>query len=162
MKENITRSQRELEVKTSKLLEARENASNQVALDWSFESDWLRKWREFSGPITKRSKAKTKQSRITLDIHLKITLNNPQEKPILSIWTPWIFYLVSVWDWSKGTCPCRDLQMLDFSAQKPAEVVNLEVPWAEGSSQVKSNDGMKLATEFLNLKGQIQQSSTYK
>ena len=42
--------------------------------------------------------------------------------------------------------------MLDFSAQKPAEVVNLEVPWAEGSSQVKSNDGMKLATEFLNLK----------
>ena len=33
MKENITRSQRELEVKTSKLLEARENASNQVALD---------------------------------------------------------------------------------------------------------------------------------
>ena len=52
--------------------------------------------------------------------------------------------------------------MQDFSAQKLAEVVNLEVPWAEGSSQVKSNDGMKLATEFLNLKEQIQQSSTYK
>ena len=42
--------------------------------------------------------------------------------------------------------------MQDFSAQKLAKVVNLEVPWAEGSSQVKSNDGMKLATEFLNLK----------
>ena len=52
--------------------------------------------------------------------------------------------------------------MLDFSAQKLAKVVNLEVPWAEDSSRVKSNDGMKLATEFLNLKEQIQQSPTYK
>ena len=120
------------------------------------------KWREFSRPNTQPSKAKKNQSRITLDTPLKIALNKPNEKPILSIWTPWIFYLVSVWDWSKGTCPCRDLRMLDFSAQKPAEVVNLEVPWAEGSSQVKSNDGMKLATEFLNLKEQIQQSPTYK
>ena len=36
----------------NKLPNARENASDQVAIGSSFESDWLRKWREFSGPIT--------------------------------------------------------------------------------------------------------------
>ena len=30
----------------------RENASEQVAIGFSFASDWLRKWREFSRPIT--------------------------------------------------------------------------------------------------------------
>ena len=35
----------------SKLHEARENASDRVAIAFSFEIDWLRKWREFSGPI---------------------------------------------------------------------------------------------------------------
>ena len=44
--------------KTSKLPEARENACDQVAIGFSFESDWWREWCEFSGPITKRSKAK--------------------------------------------------------------------------------------------------------
>ena len=34
----------ELEVKTSKLPEARENAGVQVANGFSFESDWSRKW----------------------------------------------------------------------------------------------------------------------
>ena len=54
-------SQRELKVKTSKLPEARENVGEQVAIDFSFECDWLRKRREFSGPITKRlSRTKTK------------------------------------------------------------------------------------------------------
>ena len=47
-------SQRELKVQTSKLPEARENVGEQVAIDFSFECDWLRKRREFSGPITKR------------------------------------------------------------------------------------------------------------
>ena len=34
--------------KTSKLLEARENVSDLVAIGFRFESDWLRRWREFS------------------------------------------------------------------------------------------------------------------
>ena len=54
-------SQRELKVQTSKLPEARENVGEQVAINFSFEWDWLRKRREFSGPITKRlSRTKTK------------------------------------------------------------------------------------------------------
>ena len=40
-KENIIRSQRELLVKTSKLPGAQENASGQVAIGFSFESDRL-------------------------------------------------------------------------------------------------------------------------
>ena len=55
---NISKSQGKLKAKTSKLLEARENACDQVAIGFSFESDWWREWCEFSGPITKRSKAK--------------------------------------------------------------------------------------------------------
>ena len=35
---------RELNVKTTEPLEARENAGDQVAIGVSFESDWLRKW----------------------------------------------------------------------------------------------------------------------
>ena len=52
----------------------RENASDQVAIGLSFASDWLRGWREFSRPITERSKAKPMQSRITFDTQLKIAL----------------------------------------------------------------------------------------
>ena len=47
-KKILTRSQRELLVKTSKLPGAQENASGQVAIGFSFESNWLRKWGEFS------------------------------------------------------------------------------------------------------------------
>ena len=43
-----------------KLPEARENASNQKAIGFSFESDWLIKWCEFSGSITGRNEAKPK------------------------------------------------------------------------------------------------------
>ena len=35
----------ELQVKTSKLLEARESARDQVTIAFSFEFDWLREWR---------------------------------------------------------------------------------------------------------------------
>ena len=35
----------------------RENAGNQVVTGVSFASDWLRQWREFTGPITVRSNA---------------------------------------------------------------------------------------------------------
>ena len=38
-----------------KLREARENANDQVAVVYSFASDWLRVLREFSRPITKQS-----------------------------------------------------------------------------------------------------------
>ena len=53
---------------------ARENASDQVAIGFSSASDWLRGWREFSRPITERSKAKPMQSWITFDTQLKIAL----------------------------------------------------------------------------------------
>ena len=48
--------------KITKLPKARENAGDQVVISVSFASDWLRKWRKFSRPITEQSKAK---SRIT-------------------------------------------------------------------------------------------------
>ena len=54
--------------------QAREIASDQVAIGFTFASDWLRGWREFSRPITERSKAKPMQSRITFDTQLKIAL----------------------------------------------------------------------------------------
>ena len=62
---NISKSQGKLKAKTSKLPEARENACDQVAIGFSFESDWWREWCEFSGPITKRSKAKPKGNGFT-------------------------------------------------------------------------------------------------
>ena len=40
----------------------------------SFESDWMRRWRDFLGPITVRNWAKAKQSWITFDTQLKTAL----------------------------------------------------------------------------------------
>ena len=40
-KENTVKSQRKLEVNTTKLLKARENAGDQVLIGFSFASDWL-------------------------------------------------------------------------------------------------------------------------
>ena len=37
-----------------------------MTIGFSFESDWLRKWREYFGPVTERSEAKPKQSQIYL------------------------------------------------------------------------------------------------
>ena len=53
--EKIARSQLESKVNNKNLTKARENKSDQVAIDFSFESDWFRKWREFSRPITEQS-----------------------------------------------------------------------------------------------------------
>ena len=61
----------EHKVKTTKPPKARENAGDQVAIGFSFTSDWLTEWREFSGPITERSKTKQMFSRISFDIILK-------------------------------------------------------------------------------------------
>ena len=58
------------------MLKARENAGVQVMIGFSFASDWLTKWHEYSGPITERSKAKPRQSQITFDSQLKIALQS--------------------------------------------------------------------------------------
>ena len=50
---------------------ARKNAGDQVVIGLNFASDWLREWREFSGPITEQIKTKKKQCRITFDAQLK-------------------------------------------------------------------------------------------
>ena len=55
--------QPELEENTSGRCQAQENACEQAIDGFGFTSDWLRKWREISWPITKRSSAKAKQSR---------------------------------------------------------------------------------------------------
>ena len=52
----------------------RENANDQITTRSSFESDWLRRCLELSGPITRRSKEKLQQSSITFDTQLKNTL----------------------------------------------------------------------------------------
>ena len=49
-----------------KLLEARENMNDQVAVELSFTFDWSRGQREFSGPIIEQSLVKPKQCPITL------------------------------------------------------------------------------------------------
>ena len=67
-------SQWELRLETANLLKAPENASDQVVFGFSFTFDWLRLWREFSGPITQRSKAKPKQYNITFDTQLETAL----------------------------------------------------------------------------------------
>ena len=63
----------ELALKPSELPKARENTGDQVVIVICFASDWLREWREFSGPITERSKAKPIQSGITFDNDPKTT-----------------------------------------------------------------------------------------
>ena len=70
----MIRNQSELKVSTCNRPQARENASHQVVIGFSFASDWLRGLREISKPITERSKAKPMQSRITFDTQLKIVL----------------------------------------------------------------------------------------
>ena len=73
-KRNIPRRQWKLKANTSKRRQARENASDQVAIGFSFASDWLKKWREISKPITECSTPKPMQSRITFDTQLIIAL----------------------------------------------------------------------------------------
>ena len=50
-KEKIFTSRCELEVKTTKLSKARENAGGEVMIGVTFASNWLKKWHEPSGPI---------------------------------------------------------------------------------------------------------------
>ena len=41
------------------------NTCDQSTISFCFKSDWLRKWREFSGPVTWQSKGKPKESRVS-------------------------------------------------------------------------------------------------
>ena len=61
-------------MRTSQLPKARENVGDQIVVGFTFASDWLIEWREFSGPITEQSKAKLMQSRITFDAQVKTSL----------------------------------------------------------------------------------------
>ena len=51
------------------------------SVGFSFATDWMRGWREFSGPITGQSLAKPKQSRFIFDTEFKFAL-----KPRWSHW----------------------------------------------------------------------------
>ena len=68
---NNAMTQWELGASTRNRRQARENACDQVAIGIGLTSDWLRRWREFFKPITKRSKAKPKQ----LLLYDELTLN---------------------------------------------------------------------------------------
>ena len=63
-------------MKTSKLPEAPESASDQVGIGFSFELDWLRVRQESSTPIRWRSEVKPKKSYITYDSQLKTALKD--------------------------------------------------------------------------------------
>ena len=63
-------------MKTGEVLEARENASDQIAIVLSFASDWSRGLREFSRTITEQSQGKPNIFRITFGTQLKITLSH--------------------------------------------------------------------------------------
>ena len=62
--------------------------SDQVGIGFSFASDWLRVWREFSRPITEHSKAKPMQSRITFDTQVKIALYS-----LANLWYLYVLYM---------------------------------------------------------------------
>ena len=67
-------NQSELKVNTHNRSQGRENASDQVAIGFSFTSDWLRGWHKLFRPITECSKAKQTQSWITFNTQLQISL----------------------------------------------------------------------------------------
>ena len=52
-------------MKTSKLLKARENAGDQVAIVFSFASDWLRGWHEF---FWSNHRVRLSKTKVILDI----------------------------------------------------------------------------------------------
>ena len=62
----------------STLRKARENVSDEGAIGFSFASDWL-------GPITERSKAKSKQFWVTFDFWELLK----EYSLMLGVWTAW-------------------------------------------------------------------------
>ena len=73
-KENSLKSQKEFKVKITKLPQSAGKRLRPSREWFQFASDWLREWREFCGPIAKRSKAKTLQSWIIFDVQFTIVL----------------------------------------------------------------------------------------
>ena len=69
------------QIKTRKFPQARENTSNKVAFDFSFESNWLKKWRQFYSPITGQNIAKLMQSWIT-HFNTKLLYQNQQRNTV--------------------------------------------------------------------------------
>ena len=61
------KSQRGRKEKNKQTVQCAGNVGDQVAIGFSFESDWLRGWREFQDPITWRSEAEPKQSESKLE-----------------------------------------------------------------------------------------------
>ena len=58
----------ELKLKANKPPKAREYAGDHVVISFSVKSDWLREWRELSGPSQSEvSEVKPMQYRITFD-----------------------------------------------------------------------------------------------
>ena len=66
----------ELETNRCRWRQARENVRERVMIGLDFTSDWMKKWRGFSRPITKRKACneKQKQMQITFDNQLKTVL----------------------------------------------------------------------------------------
>ena len=75
-------SQSKLEANACRRCEARENSYEQFTIGFGFNPDWLRKWREFYKPITKRSTTKPKQTGITFNTQVEIALIVVTVKPI--------------------------------------------------------------------------------
>lgn len=75
--------------KNKQLPETREKR-DQVAVGFSFESDWIRKWHEFSGPITQRSEAKTMQSRIPSTLSWKLLTLYRHSHFLTNFWYPFV------------------------------------------------------------------------
>ena len=71
-KENSLKSQKEFKVKITKLPQSAGKCVRPSREWFQFASNWLREWREFCGPIAKRSKAKTPQSRLSLTFSLQL------------------------------------------------------------------------------------------
>lgn len=60
--------------KTKTREKTRESVSDNSRFFFSFESDWLREWREVSGPITWIRKEKSMQQSVNFINKFKITL----------------------------------------------------------------------------------------
>ena len=63
-----------LNTKLPALLSHRRSTTVSFFTAFGFKSDWLRGWREFFEPIRERLKVKHKQSNVTFNSLLKITL----------------------------------------------------------------------------------------
>ena len=64
----------------TELPEARENASDQDVIGFSFTSDWYREWCGFMGRLYGRGKAKTKQSRTVCSKNCDFDYGHPKVK----------------------------------------------------------------------------------